>query len=105
MCLGELCEILELGPGATAVARTDARTQTISLMTLDETVAPGDWVVVHSGFALARLDPDEADEALTLRASVPALPVRDDTVPALPVRDDTVPAGPASPDPLMEGSI
>jgi len=48
-------------------------------------VAPGDWVVVHSGFALARLDPDEADEALTLRA--------------------TVPAGPASPDPLMEGSI
>lgn len=29
-------------------------------------VAPGDWVLVHVGFALARLDPDHAAELIRL---------------------------------------
>jgi hydrogenase expression/formation protein HypC len=30
----------------------------------DDPVGPGDWVLIHVGFALARIDEDEAREAL-----------------------------------------
>ncbi|HEY8142389.1 MAG TPA: HypC/HybG/HupF family hydrogenase formation chaperone [Kofleriaceae bacterium] len=33
-------------------------------------VAPGDWVLVHVGFALARLDEDEARRVLALLAEL-----------------------------------
>jgi hydrogenase expression/formation protein HypC len=67
MCLGDLGEVLEAGPGPTAVVRTGARTVTVSLLTLDEPVVPGDWVLCHSGFALSRLTPEEAGEAAAIR--------------------------------------
>ena len=73
MCLGELAQVVEVGPAASAVVRSAQRTMTVSLMTLDEAVAPGDWVVCHSGFALSRLTPDEATEAGAIRgAAAPA---------------------------------
>lgn len=50
------------------------RTLTVSLVTLDDDVVVGDWVVVHSGFALERLDADEAAAALALRAWMPGQP-------------------------------
>ena len=31
-----------------------------------EDVQPGDWVIVHAGFAITRLDEEEAQETLTL---------------------------------------
>ena len=31
-----------------------------------EDVRPGDWVIVHAGFAITRLDEGEAQETLTL---------------------------------------
>jgi len=31
-----------------------------------ENVRPGDWVIVHAGFAITRLDEKEAQETLTL---------------------------------------
>jgi hydrogenase expression/formation protein HypC len=34
--------------------------------TLLENVRPGDWVIVHAGFAITRLDEKEAQETLTL---------------------------------------
>jgi hydrogenase expression/formation protein HypC len=69
MCLGELAEVLQLvGPSA-ALVRSEARTVTVSLLTLDDAVAPGDWVVCHSGFALSRLTPDEAHDAAAIRAT------------------------------------
>jgi hydrogenase expression/formation protein HypC len=41
-----------------------------------EDVRVGDYLLIHAGFALARLDPDEADETLALmrEAAVPGLP-------------------------------
>lgn len=66
MCLGEIVR-LEAVDGASARARLGSRVLSVSLVTLDESVAPGDWVVVHSGFALHRLEPGEAAEALALR--------------------------------------
>ena len=41
----------------------------MSLLTLDEPVTPGDWVLVHSGFALGRLTADEAHEADQIRTT------------------------------------
>jgi hydrogenase expression/formation protein HypC len=31
-----------------------------------EDIRPGDWVIVHAGFAITRLDEEEAQETLTL---------------------------------------
>jgi hydrogenase expression/formation protein HypC len=69
MCLGELAEVTELTAPAGAAVRVDGRVRTVSLLTLAEPVAPGDWVLIHSGFALARLTADEAREARELRAT------------------------------------
>ena len=72
MCLGEVVQVVEVAPDGLVLARAGTRTLRISLLTLDGPVAPGDWVLVHSGFALARLSAAEALEARTLRDSVPA---------------------------------
>jgi hydrogenase expression/formation protein HypC len=69
MCLGELGEVVALEPGPTAVVRYEARTATVSLLTLDEPVAAGDWVLCHSGFALSRVTAEEAEEAAAIRAT------------------------------------
>jgi hydrogenase expression/formation protein HypC len=34
--------------------------------TLLENIMPGDWVIVHAGFAITRLDEEEARETLAL---------------------------------------
>jgi len=31
-----------------------------------EDIQPGDWVIVHAGFAITRLDEEDAQETLTL---------------------------------------
>ncbi|HSK27570.1 MAG TPA: HypC/HybG/HupF family hydrogenase formation chaperone [Jiangellales bacterium] len=67
MCLGLPCQLVELRPERSALVRSERRTLTVSLLTLPDEVAPGDWVLVHSGYALARLTAQEAGEALTVR--------------------------------------
>ena len=47
------------------------RTRTVSLLTLSEQVTPGDWVVIHAGFALGLLTAEEAREATALRNTSP----------------------------------
>jgi len=69
MCLGEVVQLVEVQSGGQAVAQVGSRTVPVSLLTLDVPVGAGDWVVMHSGFALARLSPEEAFEALALRAA------------------------------------
>jgi hydrogenase expression/formation protein HypC len=74
MCLGDVGQIMELQPGESALVDTGARTTRVSLLTLQEPVAPGDWVVCHSGFALSRITPEVAHEAAALRATHLAKP-------------------------------
>ena len=74
MCLGEIGQLVEVRAGAVGIVAMPGRTVSVSLVTLDDVVVIGDWVVVHSGFALERLDADEAAEALALRAWVPGPP-------------------------------
>jgi hydrogenase expression/formation protein HypC len=69
VCLGELAEVLETSDARTAVVRSDVRTTTVSLLTIDGAVVPGDWLLCHSGFALRRLTPQEAQGAAALRAT------------------------------------
>ena len=72
MCLGDLGQVVELEPGQSALVRSAGRTTRVSLLTLEDPVAIGDWVVCHSGFALSRITPEAALEAAALRAAGPA---------------------------------
>lgn len=69
MCLGELAEVTAVTGDGTAQVRSDGRALTVSLLTLDETVAPGDWLLTHAGFALSRHTRDQALEAARIRSS------------------------------------
>ena len=69
MCLGELAEVVEATDAHTVLVRSRGRTTAVSLLTLDGPVASGDWLLCHSGFALRRLTPQEARDAVALRAT------------------------------------
>ena len=69
MCLGELAQVLVVDAAGTAEVACTGRRTTVSLMTLDQPVAVGDWLVVPSGFALERLTAAEAAEAAGIRAA------------------------------------
>jgi hydrogenase expression/formation protein HypC len=69
MCLGDLAEVVDLVDDRTVRARVGNRVVTVSLLTLDGPVAPGDWLQVHSGFALGRLTEEEERDATRIRSS------------------------------------
>jgi hydrogenase expression/formation protein HypC len=69
MCLGIPGQVVEITDAANRLAKVDVNgvQRTISIRLLDgQPLAPGDWVLVHVGFAMARIDQHEAD--LTLAA-------------------------------------
>ena len=67
MCLGELAQVVDLVDDQTVRARVGDRIVTVSLLTLDGPVAPGDWLQTHSGYALARLTEEERRDAELIR--------------------------------------
>jgi hydrogenase expression/formation protein HypC len=69
MCLGDLAQVVDLVDERTVSARVGDRVVTVSLLTLEGPVAPGDWLQVHSGFALARLTDQERREAERIRST------------------------------------
>ncbi len=71
MCLaipGEVIEIVdEQNRLATVEVAGVRRTANIGLLDGDgEGTVPGDWVLIHVGFALSRIDEDEAQATLKL---------------------------------------
>ena len=65
MCLGIPGEIIALHQDDLATVSVDGVERRISIALLtDEGVDKGDWVLVHVGFAMSKIDPEEA--ALTL---------------------------------------
>jgi hydrogenase expression/formation protein HypC len=65
MCLAIPGQILELVDEANRLARVDVagvqRTINVGLLDSETTpVAPGDWVLIHVGFAMSRIDEEEA---------------------------------------------
>lgn len=66
MCLGIPGQVVELVEGGDlAVVAVEGLPRMINVGLLDdEPLKPGDWVLVHLGFALERTDPDVASASL-----------------------------------------
>ncbi len=69
MCLAVPARVVELLEAAEAFVDLDGVRQRISLALVDD-IAIGDYVIVHVGYALNRLDPEEAERTLQLFAEV-----------------------------------
>lgn len=69
MCLALPCRIVELLADDQAMIDVSGMRKEISLA-LVEGVGIGDYVIVHVGYALTRLDPEEADKTLALFAEL-----------------------------------
>ncbi len=65
MCVAVPGEVVSLDPGGMATVDFGGTRRTVSVALLGE-VAPGDFVVVHAGFALHRVDPEEARQTIEL---------------------------------------
>jgi len=71
MCLGipgQVAEIADREGGLATVDVSGVR-RSVSIALVDEPAAPieeGDWVLIHVGFALARIDEEQARETLEL---------------------------------------
>jgi hydrogenase expression/formation protein HypC len=67
MCLGIPGEIIEILPDRPDLAKVDVsgvkRAINIGLLEGEE-LAPGDWILIHVGFALSKIDEQEAKAAL-----------------------------------------
>ena len=71
MCLGIPGQVIEVVDRPGGLARVDISgvRREVSVALVDEAKQPievGDWVLVHVGFALARIDEDEASTTLAL---------------------------------------
>ncbi len=67
MCLAIPVQVTELLDGDMARVTLDGVQKIISLA-LVEDVRVGDYVILHVGYALNKLDPEEAEETLRLLA-------------------------------------
>jgi len=71
MCLAIPVRVVELLAESTAIVDLDGIRKEISLALVDG-VQVGDYVILHVGYALSRLDPEEAERTLALFAQVPS---------------------------------
>ena len=67
MCLAIPARVVELQDNDIAIVDLGGVRKDVSLA-LVEDVAVGDYVIVHVGYALTRLDPEEAQKTLALMA-------------------------------------
>ncbi len=64
MCLGIPAQVMELTESVAVVEVGGVRRE-VSVELIDG-VATGDWVIIHAGFAIQKLDPEEAEKTLQL---------------------------------------
>jgi len=65
MCLGIPAKVIQID--ASKQGKVDYLGTKVKVdFSLLEDVQSGDWVIVHAGFAITRLDEEEAQETLTL---------------------------------------
>ena len=72
MCLAIPACVEQLTAQNHAIVNLSGVRKEISLA-LVEDIAPGDYVIVHVGFALQKLDPLEAERTLAMFAKISAL--------------------------------
>jgi hydrogenase expression/formation protein HypC len=67
MCLGIPGQVVERQAGSDlALIDVSGVRRVINIALLDAEVRAGDWVLIHVGFALALIDEDEAQRALSM---------------------------------------
>ena len=68
MCLAIPGQVLELVDEENNLARVDVAgvRRNVNVALLEGGAAPGDWVLIHVGFALSKIDEDEAQATLRL---------------------------------------
>ena len=69
MCLGDLGQVRSIESDGTLVVDVSGRLHSVAALVLDRPATVGEWVLVHSGFALAVVSPDVAWDALEIRAA------------------------------------
>ena len=69
MCLAIPVKVVEVGADDTATVDLGGVTKEISLALLSD-VKVGDYVILHAGFALSKLDAEEAEKTLALFAEL-----------------------------------
>ena len=72
MCLGIPVKVMEVD-GQSAVVEVGGARREISLLLVDG-VAPGEWVILHAGFAIQKMDEEEAGKTLALLRERPGAP-------------------------------
>ncbi len=67
MCLGIPGQVVDIVDDANSIARVDVsgvkRNVSVALVR-PEGIAPGDWVLIHVGFAMSKIDETEARETM-----------------------------------------
>lgn len=71
MCLAIPAQLVEIRNADTGVVDLSGVRKEVSLALVDG-VAVGDYVIVHVGYALQKLDPEEAEKTLKLFAELGA---------------------------------
>ena len=71
MCLAIPVQVSEILPDEMAKVSLDGVVKIVSAALVEDLKA-GDYVVLHVGYALAKIDPDEAERTLELLASAGA---------------------------------
>jgi hydrogenase expression/formation protein HypC len=69
MCLAIPVKVVEVGAGDTAIVELGGVRKEVSLALLAD-VQVGDYVILHVGYALSKLDPEEAERTLALFAEL-----------------------------------
>ncbi|KTD68670.1 MULTISPECIES: HypC/HybG/HupF family hydrogenase formation chaperone [Legionella] len=69
MCLAIPAQITQILDDARAIVNLGGITKEISIALLEK-IAVGDYVIIHVGYALTRLDEDEAQKTLELFAQM-----------------------------------
>jgi len=73
MCLAIPACVEQLIAGDSAIVNLGGVRKEISLALIED-IAVGDYVIVHVGFALQKLDPEEAAQTLALFAEIGGMP-------------------------------
>ena len=69
MCVGVPMQVISI-EGDQAMTEVDGVKREASLMLLDQEVVVGDFVIIHAGFAISKLDEEDARETLALMREV-----------------------------------
>ncbi|GGI26155.1 MULTISPECIES: HypC/HybG/HupF family hydrogenase formation chaperone [Bradyrhizobium] len=65
MCLAIPAEVTKLLPDDMAIVSIDGVSKEISVALIED-LAIGDYVIIHVGYALTKIDPEEAQRTLEL---------------------------------------